>query len=272
MMRLQLDLPELPDCYESPSVRAAWFHRTFPSLSFYARAARVVFTAASLAKRGRYDDVAWCQSSHDILRGLERVGVRVTIENLNAVLAVKGPCLIVGNHMSTLETFVLPYLIAPRRAMTFVVKKGLVEYPVFKHVMLSRDPIVVGRENPREDLKTMIQGSLDRLAAGVSIVVFPQTTRMTKFDAQHFNSIGVKIAKKAGVPVVPLALKTDAWSNGRILKDFGAVHPEREVRFAFGTPMEIEGNGNAQQASIVEHIESNLARWTQEAEQRKAAT
>jgi 1-acyl-sn-glycerol-3-phosphate acyltransferase len=40
--------------------------------------------------------------------------------------------------MSTLETFVLPYLIAPHRPMTFVVKKSLVEYPVFKHVMRAR--------------------------------------------------------------------------------------------------------------------------------------
>jgi hypothetical protein len=49
----------------------------------------------------------------------------------------------------------------------------------------------------------MMDGGLARLKQGISIVVFPQTTRMVDFDASQFNSIGVKLAKKAGVPVVP---------------------------------------------------------------------
>ena len=87
----------------------------------------------------------------------------------------------------------------------------------------------------------MLNGGVERLKAGISIIVFPQTTRMTQFDPEQFNSIGVKIAKKAGVPVVPLALKTDAWANGKFLKDFGAVDPRKEVHFTFADALEIEG-------------------------------
>ena len=271
-MRFEWDLPLIETDYTTPSHRTGWFARTFPTLSFYWYASNVVFSAAGKAKKGKYDDKEWSLSSYNIVKALERVGTRVEIENLEAVLGVDGPFVIVGNHMSTLETFSLPYLIAPHRPVTYVVKKSLVEYPVFKHVMRSRDPIVVGRENPREDLKTMINGSLDRLKAGISIIVFPQTSRMTQFDPEHFNSIGVKIAKKAGVPVVPLALKTDAWSNGKMLKDFGPVDPKKNVYFSFADPLEVTGNGSEQQEAIIAHIQSKLAKWKQPGADRSVAS
>jgi len=41
--------------------------------------------------------------------------------------------------------------------------------------------------------------------------------RTVAFDPALFTSIGVKLAQRAGVPVVPLALLTDAWGNGRLV-------------------------------------------------------
>jgi 1-acyl-sn-glycerol-3-phosphate acyltransferase len=269
-MRLALEYPTIKSPYQTPETKPGWFDRSFPTLSFYRSAVAVVFSAASLAKKGKYGDVQWCTSSYRILKALERIGGRVTVDGLQHLEGLEGPCVVVGNHMSTLETFVLPYLIAPYRPMTFVVKQSLVEYPVFKHVMRSRDPIVVGRENPREDLRAMMEGGLARLQQGISIVVFPQTTRMVEFDASQFNSIGVKLAKKAGVPVVPIALRTHAWSNGRLLKDFGNIHPERAVHFAFGAPLHIEGNGSVQQEQLVQHIQAHLKQW--DAQDGKALT
>jgi 1-acyl-sn-glycerol-3-phosphate acyltransferase len=166
--------------------------------------------------------------------------------------------------MSTLETFVLPAIISQFKDVTFVVKQSLIDYPIFKHVMRSRDPITVGRSNPRDDLKAVLEGGAERLKAGRSIIIFPQTTRTPVFDPGSFNTIGVKLAKKAGVPVIPVALKTDAWSNGRILKDFGRILPSRSVHFAFGKPIRIMGRGNEEHAAIIEFIGSKLKEWTVE--------
>jgi 1-acyl-sn-glycerol-3-phosphate acyltransferase len=262
-MRLDLDFPIVESHYRSPDWKPGWFTRRFPSLSFYRRVVGIVFSASSKAKKGQYDDKGWVESSHATLRALEAVGVSVSIEHLEHIQSIEGPCVFVGNHMSTLETFVLPFLIAPHRPVTFVVKKSLVEYPVFKHVMISRDPVVVGRENAREDLRAMMDGGCTRLQNGVSIIVFPQTTRSADFDPEQFNSIGVKLAKRAQVPVVPVALKTDAWSNGKRLKDFGPVFPDRKVHFAFGEPMTISGNGADQQKAIVEFIQTKLKSWSE---------
>lgn len=236
--------------------------RVLPSFFYYTRMARIVFSAGRVARRGFYDDERWRRDSRCIVEALERVGVHFAVEGLDHLHQTQGPRVVVGNHMSTLETFVLPWLLLPLGPLTFVVKRSLVQYPVFRHVMLSRNPVVVERTNPREDFKVVMEEGQARLAAGISIVVFPQTTRTTEFDPEEFNSIGVKLAKRAGVSIVPLALKTDAWSNGRLIKEFGPIDPGKTVHLAFGEPLSVQGSGQAEQARIVSFIQRKLGEWS----------
>ncbi len=163
--------------------------------------------------------------------------------------------------MSILETFVLPCLIQPYRDVTFVIKESLMTYPYFGHVMRSRNPVVVGRENPREDLKLVLEEGRKRLEANVSVVIFPQTTRSVEFDPAKFNSLGIKLARRCNAPAVPFALKTDAWGLGQRIKDFGPIRPDKTVRFHFGEPMTVRGSGKEEHNAIVEFIQGNLAAW-----------
>ncbi|MCB2204649.1 1-acyl-sn-glycerol-3-phosphate acyltransferase [bacterium] len=234
------------------------------TLAVYLNVVRVVFSSAHYAKRGKYDARRWGNSSLDIFNGLERGGCRFEITGMEHVSALDGPVVFAGNHMSTLETVILPGLINPVRPCTFVIKPSLMEYPVFRHVMRSRNPIVVSRDNPRQDLVTVLEEGAKRIAEGISIVLFPQTTRTVNFDPSQFNTLGVKLAKKAGVPVVPVALKTDAWANGKRLKEFGPIDPSKTIHFTFGAPMEITGNGREQHEAIVAFITEHLDRWRRE--------
>lgn len=235
--------------------------RMFPSLSFYIRDLVIIFKASAKAKRLQYDTAAWAESSLEVLRALESVGVSIEISGIENFRGLEEPCVFISNHMSTLETFVLPCIIAPFREVTFVVKQSLIDYPVFKYVMRSRDPIVVGRANPRDDLRAVIEGGAERLKLGRSIIIFPQTTRTADFDPEKFNTLGVKLAKKAEAPIVPVALKTDAWSNGRLLKDFGRIDPAKKVHFAFGQPLRVKGRGNEEHEEIIRFIKNKLGEW-----------
>ncbi len=235
--------------------------RLFPGVGFYARFAGYVCSGSHRARRGLYGDADWSANSLEVLRALETVGVRFEITGVDRFSRLEGPCVFIGNHMSTLEAFVLPSIIQPLKRVAFVVKKSLVEYPVFGHLMRSRDPIVVGRTNPREDLQAVFEGGAERLRSGISIVVFPQKTRSPLFDPAAFNSIGIKLAKRAQVPVVPLALKTDAWGNGAHLKDFGKISPAKVVHFAFGEPLRVQGNGAAEHHQVIEFIREHLISW-----------
>lgn len=258
----QIDLSG--DSYFTPPLKLGWFARNFPSLAFHARFVGLTFASAWTAWRGRYDDEAWAASSTHMIRHLENVGVKFEVTGLNYLRQVVGPCLVIGNHMSSLETMVLPALVQPIKKTTFVVKSSLLNYPIFKYVMRSRDPVAVTTSDPRQDFKLMMEGGMQRLEQGTSIIVFPEGRRALTFDSTKFNSIGVKLASRASVPIVPVALETGAWGLGKPIADFGPINPARKVRFAFGPPMTVEGRGGTEQAALIQFIQAKLDLWAAE--------
>jgi 1-acyl-sn-glycerol-3-phosphate acyltransferase len=244
--------------YQSPAQPISWFARRNATPVFYVQALMIVLKAARLCKKGAYTNERWIQSSLNTVKALESVGGRFEMQNLAIPRTVESACVFVSNHMSVLETFVLPCLIQPYRDVTFVVKESLLSFPFFKHVMRNRNPIVVGRANPRQDLRTVLEQGQNRLEAGISVVVFPQTTRSTHFDPHKFNSLGIKLAKRSKVPVIPIALKTDAWGIGRKFKDFGKIRPANSVYITFGAPFSIEGSGKKEHQYIIDFIMKKL--------------
>jgi 1-acyl-sn-glycerol-3-phosphate acyltransferase len=221
----------------------------------------VILRSSRMASRGLYGDDEWAWSSLDVLRELEKAGVDFDVSGLDNIRRVPGAAVFVANHMSTLETFILPGLIRPSKPVTFVVKESLMTFPIFGPVMRSRDPIPVGRANPRDDYAAVMEGGANRLGEGISMVIFPQTTRAAVFNPAEFNSLGIKLARRARAPVIPVAVKSDAWLNGRRLKDFGPLGRERKVYVRFGEPLAVEGTGAAQHALVVDFISRSLAEW-----------
>jgi 1-acyl-sn-glycerol-3-phosphate acyltransferase len=248
--------------YSTPERPPGWLARIFPSAMFYPKVIGIVLRCSRMARLGRYDYVAWARSSEEVIGFLEASGCRLQVEGLANLDAVDQPCVFIGNHMSTLETFALPAMIVPRCGqLTFVVKRSLVEYPFFKYVMRSRNPVVVDRVNPRDDLKAVMEQGAARLAAGYSIIIFPQHTRSIAFNPEQFNSIGIKLAARTGAPVVPVALQTSAWSPGKHFKDYGPIVPSRPIRFAFGSPFVVTGKGNEEHQRVVRFIQGHLEQW-----------
>lgn len=223
--------------YKTTTTRCSIFARLCPSAVFYLHFLWIIFRSGWLAKRGKYDDAAWEASSRDVLWRLESIGLQVEVEGLEYVQNQKTPVIFIGNHMSMMETLLLPALIRRSLPVTFVIKESLLHYPIFRHVMRSRNPIAVTRTNPRADLKTVLTDGGKRLADGISIIVFPQTTRQKQFDAKQMSTIGVKLAQRTETSIIPIALKTDAWENGSWFKDFGRINPQKKARFAFGKPI-----------------------------------
>ncbi len=242
--------------------------KVFPLVTFYSAFLLIVLKAGLRAKRYRYSNSDWCHSSLSIFDNLERIGLNFEITGLEHLEQLDTPCVVIGNHMSTLETVVLPGLIQPIKDVTFIVKDTLLKYPVFRDVLSSREPIVVNRVNARLDFKTVMQEGRDRLHRGISVIVFPQTGRFLTFDPSQFNTLGVKLAKRAKVPIVPLALLTDAWRNGKHIKDLGPIDPSKKVFFAFGKPLWVQGRGTDEHNAVIQFIQHKLEGWRQDSTRR----
>jgi 1-acyl-sn-glycerol-3-phosphate acyltransferase len=222
---------------------------------------RIVLRTRREAESGKYGTREWIASSHEIFRLIENCDGRFHITGLDHIREVEGPVVFLSNHMSTLETMIFPGIIRPIRDVTFVVKDSLVKHPFFGAVMRSRDPIVVSRENSREDLMVVLNRGQELLKRGTSIVIFPQSTRNVVFRPSEFNSLGVKLAGRAGVMVVPVAIKTDFWKNGNLVKDLGPIDRSKPIHIEFSKPIPINGTGKEENHQIIEYIASRYKEW-----------
>mgnify|MGYP003802477389 CR=1 FL=1 len=191
----------------------------------------------------------------------EKLGGAMTFEGFERRAAYQGPVVYVSNHMSTMETMVFPTALLAFGKLAIVLKKSLTDIPIVGSAARFVGSIAVTRKNAREDLKTVLEEGSKRLAEGHSVLLFPQGTRQAVFDGKRFNSLGSKLAERAGVPVVPLAVKTDFLKTGKWIKDFGEVDPNMPIRFACGPVLPASLGARATHDQSVAFIEGKLKEW-----------
>lgn len=253
------------DAYDTPeSMRKSMLYRL--SLGsrwyFYLNNFGIFARTGRCGRRGRLDKERQIYFSNKNFRLVEKCGGRIHLRGLENLRDVSGePVVLIGNHMSLLETALFHAVAREYLDFTFVIKQSLLTVPFFRDIMRSLGAIPVGRENPRDDLRAVLGDGKKVLESGRSIIIFPQSTRSETFDAAKFKSIGIKLAKSAGVRVLPFALKTDFLGNGKYLRDMGPVRPKRGVYFEFAPARAVEGNGQALQQEIIGFIQSRLASW-----------
>lgn len=196
-----------------------------------------------------------------VMRISEKQGADLSFEGLDRFPPEKGPYVFACNHMGTFEVNALPGLVASRTPMTFVVKQSLLRTPFMGRVLKRLRSIPVARRHPGEDLRQVLEGGTRLLNEGVSVILFPEGTRQEAFSEQRFNSLAIKLAVKAGVKVVPVAVKTDFWGVGKKIKDFGPLNPSRPSHICFGEPLVPEGRGKAEHQAVLAHIRNCLNDW-----------
>ncbi len=97
--------------YTTIPTRIGFFSRLFPGLVFYLRMLASLRWAARLISTKRSTPEQIELASYMPLRAIEKSGARARIENISVIRDLDGPCVVVGNHMSSLETLILPWLI-----------------------------------------------------------------------------------------------------------------------------------------------------------------
>ena len=231
---------------------------------YHLKVLRVVLSAYTLARRGCFNTDAWARCAYLTLQNVEDCGGTIRIFNLQRLARLDRPAVYVANHMSALETMALPGILMAFGNVATIVKDSLLRYPLFGRVLTALAPISVSRRNPREDLQTVLKQGAEALRMGRSVLVFPQATRSPVFRAADFNTLGVKLARRAHAPMVAVALKTDFHGVGRYMRDFGPIHRDRPVLFAFGEPVEAGGDPRNTHRKVLGFITAHLRQWGSE--------
>ena len=218
--------------------------------------------ATWLSHQGKFDNLRWQECGLHLLWETERMGTEVILEGFSN-LKDAGPVVVVSNHMSLYETFAFPPLMRAFGNVAIVLKDSLMKVPLLGQTFSTLKMIPVGRADPRADLKTVLEhGERFLREEKTSVLLYPQGTRQPHFDCRKFNTLGVKLAQNAGVPIVPVAGQTSFLGVGKYTKDFGPVDTSIPVRFACGPVIQVtRANAKEAQAQCVDFIASKLEEW-----------
>ena len=205
----------------------------------------------------------WAICCFKTVQKSEKFGIKVTADGWENRKDYKGPVVYLSNHMSTLETIMLPPVLLTYGPFNVFVKASLSRLPALKRAAAHMGLIPLGRKSPREDLMQVFNEGVARIKEGRSILIFPQGSRERVFSRKLYSSIGAKLAEKAGVPVMPIAVKTDCEPTrpgGKgWFKDFGTVDPTKEIRLRCGPP--ITGTAKEMHQKVFDWIKAQLEEW-----------
>ena len=129
------------------------------------------------------------------------------------------PCVFVGNHQSNLD---IPVILSSTNRLTgAIAKKDMEKIPIVNYWMKQIHCVFMDRENPRDALKAISEG-VENLKNGYSMIIFPEGTRSRSHNMSEFKKGSMRLATKAGVPIVPITIydthKAMEGNNGKVKK------------------------------------------------------
>ena len=110
----------------------------------------------------------------------------------------------VANHNSWMD---IPFLGASIgwKNYKLISKAELAKVPILGKAIIVGGHILVSRDDPRSQIKTLKQG-IQLLKDGVHLCTFPEGTRTRNGRLMKFKNGAFKMAHKAGAPVIPISI------------------------------------------------------------------
>ncbi len=215
---------------------------------------------------GRLTVDKWARFCFSSVTTPERLGMNVRVEGFENMAERKGPVMFLCNHMSTIETILLPPILLTYGPLSYVAKASLAHLPFLEKAAALTGMIPIGRKSPREDLVSMLRVGTERISGGDNFLIFPQGTREQVFSRKVYSSIGAKLAEKAGCEVVPIVVDTRCQptrTSGvfrKIFRDFGPVDTSCDIRCCCG-PVIPSGKAKEMHEAAFDWMASKLSEW-----------
>lgn len=111
--------------------------------------------------------------------------------------------LFIFNHRGFFD-IILAYYTVPVLS-SFVSKKEIAKVPGLRLWMRNIKCVFLDRENPREGIKAILKG-IENIQRGTSMFISPEGTRNSGEGLLPFKPGSLKMAEKAGCPIVPVAI------------------------------------------------------------------
>ena len=178
-------------------------------------------------------------------------GVRHEVEGQEHI--PQGAAIYLCKHQSAWETIAMETLVPP---MVWVLKRELMWIPIFGWALAVLKPIALDRSKGRAAVEQLVMQGEARLREGISVVIFPEGTRVAAGKKGKYRLGGAILAERSGFPVVPMAHNAGYFWPRRGLRKYPGT-----VRVVIGEPFDPRGMSAAQiNRKVEEWIESTVAR------------
>ena len=211
----------------------------------------ITIGGATSAKLRRDDDVAR-RAERYWAKGLLRAwGVDVEIGG--AALDSGAPYIVMANHQSHVDVPIL--FMALPFVPGFLAKKELARIPVLSLALRAGRHVLIDRSDQGSALGA-IKTAAAEIRDGKTIVVFPEGTRGDGTSLGAFKKGGFLIAKRAGVPIVPVGISGTA----SVLPRGSWLPRASHVRVRIGEPIEPSAIKSMKVGTLQERVRSEISR------------
>ncbi len=164
--------------------------------------------------------LAWLLGKHDLVypvalfgasTWLRLSGVKIKVRGLE-LLKPEQAYVLVSNHRSYLDTATLFYYTG--RRIGLLAKKELLKVPVLGVGMGFVNVMAIDRRNRESAIRTT-KAAAKRIQSGITFAVFVEGTRAKPGELLPFKKGAFYMARQAGVPVVPVAIKNSDVLMGK---------------------------------------------------------
>ncbi|HWO40781.1 MAG TPA: lysophospholipid acyltransferase family protein [Candidatus Eisenbacteria bacterium] len=173
------------------------------------------------------------------------VSLRVSgLENLDP----SRPYVFMVNHQSNIDIPVLIQSLAQFQ-LRWLAKKELLWVPFFGWAMWAAKHIAVDRVDGARALKSL-KRARQRIAAGISVVVFPEGTRSRDGRLLPFKRGGFLLALQSGAPIVPVTIN----GSGALLPAGAWRLRPGTIEVIVGQAISVDGFRAGKVRVLVDHV------------------
>jgi len=143
------------------------------------------------------------------------------------------PFIIFSKHQSAWETIAFSGIFPTN---CFITKKELIYIPIFGWAFGISKHIPIDRKQGLKSLKDVSEQGKKRLAEGISIILFPEGTRVKPFENPMFHKGGAMLVKNTESPILCVAHNAGHfWKKNAFLKTPG------KIKVIISPPMQTKG-------------------------------
>ena len=218
---------------------------------------KTVPTRKKLRKLTETDPQESFRLAHNCLTGpvnrvFDLTGSTMTVKGLENI--PKETCLYASNHLSFLDIIVLEKTLPEDKRAGFIAKDSLKKIPGLSAWMELIRCIFLNRSDPKEGLKSILKGA-DYLKEGYNMCIFPEGTRCKEGQLGDFKPASLKMAQKAKVPVVPVAI---TGTSSILEENRGLSIKPAKVTVTFGEPIRIHELPRPEQKKAVDDVKQTI--------------